>query len=64
MQSIRKFVAPEIVFGDGALEMLGRYVTNFGANRVFVVTDPGVVGCGLADKVVRNLRTVDVEAVL
>lgn len=64
MQSIRKFVAPEIVFGDGALEMLGRYVTNFGANRVFVVTDPGVVGCGLADKVVRNLRTVDVETVL
>ena len=34
MQSVRKFVAPEIVFGDGALEMLGRYVTNFGANRV------------------------------
>jgi len=64
MQSIRKFVAPEIVFGDGALEMLGRYVTNFGANRVFVVTDPGVVGCGLADKVVGNLRTVDVETVL
>lgn len=64
MQSVRKFVAPEIVFGDGALEMLGRYVTNFGANRVFVVTDPGVVGCGLADQAIRKLRTVDVEAVL
>jgi len=62
MQSIRKFVAPEIVFGDGALELLGRYAANFGANRVFVVTDPGMVLVGLADKAVHSLRSAGVEA--
>jgi len=62
MQSIRKFVAPEIVFGDGALELLGRYAANFGANRVFVVTDPGMVSVGLVDKAVHILRSAGVEA--
>lgn len=64
MQSVRKFVAPEIVFGEGALAMIGRYASNFGANRVFVVTDSGVVGSGLVEKVVGSLKAVNVQAVL
>jgi len=64
MRSIRKFVAPEIVFGDGALELLGRYAANLGASRVFVVTDPGMVHVGLVDKAVRVLQSAGVEAMV
>jgi alcohol dehydrogenase class IV len=64
MQNIRKFVASEIVFGDGALELLGRYAINLGAHRVFVVTDPGMVRVGLVDKAVSILRSAGVEAVV
>lgn len=36
---MRKFVAPEFVFGQGASELVGQYIINHGAKRVFVVTD-------------------------
>lgn len=62
--NIRKFLAPEIVFGDGAIELLGRYALNFGANRVFVVTDAGMVRTGVADKAVDILQSSGVEAVV
>jgi len=64
MGIIRKFVSPEIVFGDGAMELLGRYAANFGASRVFLVTDQGVVHVGLVDKAVRILRAAGVEAIV
>jgi len=64
MRNIRKFVSPEIVFGDGALNLLGRYAANFGANRVFLVTDQGVVNVGLVDRAVRMLRAAGVEAIV
>jgi alcohol dehydrogenase class IV len=62
--NIRKFLAPEIIFGDGAIELLGRYSLNFGANRVFVVTDGGMVRTGLAGKAVDILQSSGVEAVV
>jgi len=64
MRNIRKFVAPEIVFGDGALELLGRYAANLGASRVFMVTDPGVGRTGLVDGAVAVLRSSGVEVVV
>ena len=45
---LRKFVAPEFVYGFGALALTGRYAKNFGAKKVLVVTDPGVVQAGWA----------------
>lgn len=49
--ALRKFVAPEFVFGPGALALAGRYARNLGARRVLLVTDPGVAAAGWADKV-------------
>ena len=40
---LRKFVAPEFVFGVGARKLVGRYAANFGAHKVLVVTDAGVI---------------------
>lgn len=51
MLELRKFVAPEFVFGPDAINLLGRYLINFGARRVLVVTDPGIIAAGWADKI-------------
>jgi alcohol dehydrogenase class IV len=39
---LRKFVAPEIIFGLDARLQAGRYARNLGARRVLLVSDPGV----------------------
>ncbi len=44
--ALRKFVAPEIVFGPGARFMVGRYAQNLFASHAMVVTDPNVVEAG------------------
>ncbi len=64
MHTLRKFVAPEIIFGDGALELLGRYAVNFGANRVFVVTDAGIARTCLLEKALHILQQSGVEPVV
>jgi alcohol dehydrogenase len=52
---LRKFLAPEIVFGVGARRLVGHYATNFGAERVLLVTDPGVIAAGWAGDAERAL---------
>ena len=48
--NLRKFVSPEIIFGAGARKSVGNYAKTFGAKKVFLVSDPGVVEAGwLAD---------------
>ncbi len=39
---LRKFLAPETVFGAAAATLAGRHALNLGASRVLLVTDPGV----------------------
>lgn len=39
---LRKFVAPEFVYGSGASLLAGQFAATIGATRLFVVTDPGV----------------------
>lgn len=51
----RKFVIPEIVFGVGALDLVGRYARNLGGSRILMVTDPGVTEAGWPQKVQRAL---------
>ena len=57
---LRKFVAPEVVFGMGARRLAGQYAANFGAQRALLVTDPGVVRAGWADQVQRALAEAGV----
>ncbi len=52
MDDPRKFAAPEIVFGKGALPLVVQYATNFDISSAFIVTDPGVLSAGHAEKVV------------
>jgi alcohol dehydrogenase len=53
---LRKFVAPEFVFGAGALELAGQYAENFGARKVMIVTDPGILKAGWLQPVINSLE--------
>ncbi len=57
---LRKFVAPEFVYGIGAISLVGRYARNFGAKKALIVTDPGLVESGWVRKAVGYL---DIEGV-
>lgn len=59
--ALRKFVAPEFVFGFDARKLAGRYAKNFGARKVLVVTDPGVMAAGWTDDVLTALRGEGLE---
>ena len=61
---LRKFVAPETVFGVGALTIAGQYAHKFGIQRPLVVTDKGILEAGWADKVMESLAAFDIEGVL
>jgi alcohol dehydrogenase class IV len=52
---LRKFFAPEFIFGCGALELAGRYARNFGLRKVLIVTDAGVTRAGWAGRVCGSL---------
>ncbi|MFH0780355.1 MAG: alcohol dehydrogenase-like regulatory protein ErcA [Pseudomonadota bacterium] len=56
MMELRKFVAPEFIIGSGAMQMVGRYSTNFGAKKILIVSDQGVIDAGWTGKA-RDLLT-------
>lgn len=61
MLELRKFVAPEFVFGQGARSLVGRYAINFGARRVLIVTDQQVLSKGLVDPVFDALNAGKID---
>ncbi len=54
--NLRKFLAPEIVYGEGSISLAGRHAQNFGASKVFIVTDPGVRKAGWTLPVEKSLK--------
>ncbi len=61
MMELRKFVAPEFIFGVGAMQLVGRYAVNFGAKKVLIVSDQGVIAAGWAEKVLNLLHEEGIE---
>ena len=53
--ALRKFVAPEFLFGEGAIDLAGQYARNLGAKKVLVVTDSGVRKSGWVARVTASL---------
>ena len=53
---LRKFVAPEVVFGVGSLHLAGQYGRNLGGSKALVVSDPGVVAAGWAQQVLASVE--------
>ncbi len=61
---LRKFVAPETIFGLGALRVVGQYASKFGITKPLVVSDPGVLAAGWTDQVVASLAEADIDGVV
>ncbi|MEA4857861.1 MAG: alcohol dehydrogenase-like regulatory protein ErcA [Solidesulfovibrio sp.] len=59
--SLRKFVAPEFVFGRGALALAGRQAAGLGVRRALLVADPGLFAFGWPDKVAASLVAAGIE---
>lgn len=53
---ISKFMTPEIIFGEQSISQVGESMGRLGASRVFLVSDPGVVGYGWVERVIAHLR--------
>jgi alcohol dehydrogenase len=58
---LRKFVAPEYIFGSGARLLVGRYAKNFGARKVLIVTDNGVLNMGLVGPVLDVFKVEGID---
>jgi len=64
MLELRKFVAPEFVFGLGAVDLAGQYARNFGAQRALIVTDAGVVDSGIVARVCKLLDFEEIQYIV
>jgi alcohol dehydrogenase len=61
---LRKFVAPEIIFGAGALHLAGQYGRNLGGRKALVVSDPGVLAAGWVQQVLASVGGAGLESTL
>jgi alcohol dehydrogenase len=64
MLELRKFVAPEYVFGADARKLAPRYAENLGGQRIFLVTDRGIQSAGWVNELVRDLDEHGLEYVI
>jgi len=62
--TLRKFVVPEFIFGVGSRKLAGRYARNFGARKVLIVTDPGVIANGWTADVQESLNQEQIPSVV
>jgi alcohol dehydrogenase class IV len=63
LRAMRKFLIPEIVYGNDAHRLVGHYAERFGLRSVLVVSDPGVAAVGWTGRVVEVLSGVGVTPI-
>jgi len=63
-ESVFTYGAPGLKFGAGARHELGHDLTDLGARRVLIVTDPGVAAAGAPGEIADAVRRDGIEAVV
>ncbi len=61
---LRKFYVPEFVFGEGAINLTGKYIRRFQAQKIFLVTDKGLAKAGWLKIVEDILKSEDLKYVV
>jgi alcohol dehydrogenase class IV len=61
-ESVFTYGAPQLKFGEGAIDEVGFDVGQLGATRVLVVTDAGVAATGTPERVADSLRRYGMQA--
>ena len=64
MDSLRKFVAPEFVFGLGSIDIAALYTEHLGGNKVLLVTDPGIRKASWCKRVENSLKEKEMDYVI
>ncbi len=62
--NLRRFIVPEFTYGQGAINLITRHVKSFGAKKVLLVTDPGIIKAGWINKVEKNLVSEGIQYVI
>jgi hydroxyacid-oxoacid transhydrogenase len=61
-ESVFTYGAPQLKFGSGAADEIGYDLSQYGVRRVLVVTDGGVAGTGIPQRVADQMAQFDIEA--
>nr|WP_321259897.1 alcohol dehydrogenase-like regulatory protein ErcA [uncultured Pseudodesulfovibrio sp.] len=61
---LRRFVAPEFIFGTGAASLVGQYAANLSIKKPLVVTGPHLEALGVSGRVIDNLKKENISSVL
>lgn len=61
---LRKFVAPEFVFGEGASSLAAQYAANLGSRRPMLVTDSGIIEAGWSEVLRNGLAQAGLDCVV
>jgi len=64
LYQMRKFVAPEFLFGVGSRRRVGFYARNMAARKVLIVSDPGVEKAGWLSAVQNDLLEAGIASVV
>jgi alcohol dehydrogenase len=59
-----KFDIPEIIYGIGALSGVGNCAERLGGEKIFLVTDPGIIEAGWVDQALRCLKNMRLKYVV
>lgn len=63
-ETVFTYGAPQLKFGEGASDEIGYDLGLSGAERVLVVTDPGVAEAGVAQRVADQIASYDIDVVV
>lgn len=61
---LRKFLAPEVLFGQDARALCGTYAERVGVRRILLVSDPGVIEAGWVSPVIEDLEAHGIDVVV
>ncbi|MCO5974606.1 hydroxyacid-oxoacid transhydrogenase [Actinoallomurus soli] len=61
-ESVFTYGAPQLKFGPGASAEIGFDLTQYGARRVLLVTDPGVAATGAPQRIADQMKAYGIEA--
>lgn len=62
--NLRKFLAPEYVYGNGSRKLIAQYANNYNLFKVLLVSDEGVTKAGWTKEIEEILNNVGIETVL
>jgi hydroxyacid-oxoacid transhydrogenase len=61
-ESVFTYGAPQLKFGSGASDEIGYDLSQYGVQRVLVITDPGVAATGIPQRVADQMAQFGIEA--